>query len=313
LAVIGGGLGVLLANALIPIMERYLPPALNFRGPLHLDWAGAGCAVFLTGIAVLLAGAAPAWMGSRTAPQEVLHSEARLGSESRGNRRLRRVLVGVEVAVSVALVLMTGLLTASLVKLMDTDPGFMAQHTMTAMVDLPSKQYPDRQHRAEFYRNVLGQLDHLPGVEHAAVTSSLPLSGDSWGDMVRVPGDNRSWTQLPLESFRWVSPEYFAAIHLPLVGGQIFTPDDWGKNVAVVSAKAARALWPGKNPVGQQFTFAGRENEKPFTVVAEVADARTVSLAKPDPLLIYVPYWYRCDPSAGLVVRTRQDPGAMAE
>jgi len=312
LAAMGGGLGILLANTLIPVMERYLPPALDFRGPLHLDWAGAGCAVFLTFAAVLLAGAAPARMGSRMAPQEVLHSEARLASESRGNRRLRRVLVGVEVAVSVALVLMTGLLMASLIKLMNVDPGFTSQHTMTAMVDLPGKQYPDRQHRAEFYRNVLGQLDHLPGVEEAAITSSLPLSGDSWEDMVRVPGDNRTWTQLPLESFRWVSPGYFSAIHLRLIAGQLFSPSDWGRNVAVVSQKTAKTLWPGKNPVGQQFTFAGRDNEKPFTVVAEVGDARTVSLAKPDPMIIYVPYWYRCDEAAGLVIRTRQDPATIA-
>lgn len=313
LSVIGGGLGVLLAAGLVPWMQRYLPPALDFRGPLHLDWAGAGCALLLALLTTLLAGAAPAFMVSRTSPQVVLHSESRLASESRGRRRVRRVLVAVEVAVSVALVLMTGLLTASLVKLMHVDRGFTIERTVTAKVELPGESYPDRPHRATFYRDVLQRLHALPGVEDAAITSSLPLSGDSWGDMVRVPGDNRPWTQLPLESFRWVSSDYFAAIHLPLLAGHIFTPDDWGKNVAVVSQKTAKALWPGKNPVGQQFTFAGRDNEKPFTVVAEIADARTVSLAKPDPMLIYVPYWYRCDPSAGLVVRTRQDPSTMAD
>ena len=118
LAVVGGGLGVLLAAAIVPAMQRYLPPALDFRGPLHLDWAGVGCALFLAVFATLLAGAAPALMVSGTAPQEVLHSESRLASESRGSRRARRILVGIEVAVSVTLVLMTGLLTASLVKLM---------------------------------------------------------------------------------------------------------------------------------------------------------------------------------------------------
>ncbi|MGB9079418.1 MAG: ABC transporter permease, partial [Terracidiphilus sp.] len=74
LAVVGGGLGILLAAAIVPAMQRYLPPALDFRGPLHLDWAGAGCALFLALLATLLAGAAPAWMVSRTAPLEVLHS-----------------------------------------------------------------------------------------------------------------------------------------------------------------------------------------------------------------------------------------------
>jgi predicted permease len=313
LAAVGGGLGVLLAATLIPAMQRYLPPALDFRGALHLDWAGAGCALLLSTLATLLAGAAPVWMVSRTAPQKVLHSESRLASESRGSRRVRRTLVSVEVAVSVALVLLTGLLTASLVKLMNVDRGFTAEHTLTATVDLPGQQYPDTQHREQFYRNVLGQLDALPGVEHAAITNSLPLTGDDWGDMVRVPGDNRTWTQLPLESIRWVSSEYFSAIQLRLMAGQVFTPSDWGRNVAVVTVKTAKTLWPGKNPVGQTFVFAGRDDEKPFTVVAEVGDARTVSLAEPDPMLIYVPYWYRCDDSAGLVVRTRQDPAAMAE
>ncbi|HKR27046.1 MAG TPA: ADOP family duplicated permease, partial [Acidobacteriaceae bacterium] len=313
LSAIGGALGVLLAASLVPWMQRYLPPALDFRGSLHLDWPGATCALLLAIFTTLLAGAAPAFLVSRTAPHEVLHSEARLASESRGSRRVRRVLVAVEVAVSVALVLMTGLLTASLVKLMHVDRGFTVERTLTAKVELPGESYPDRPHRAAFYRDVLPRLRALPGVKDAAITSSLPLSGDSWGDMVRVPGDNRPWTQLPLESFRWVSADYFAAIHLPLVAGRVFTAGDWGRNVAVVSQKTARALWPGKNPVGQQFTFAGRDNETPFTVVAEVADARTVSLARTDPMLIYVPYWYRCDSSAGLVVRTHQDPSAMAD
>ena len=94
LAVLGGGLGVLLAAGIVPGMQRYLPPALDFRGPLHLDWAGAGCALLLAVLATLAAGAAPAFMVSRTAPQEVLHSDSRLASESLGSRRARRVLVG---------------------------------------------------------------------------------------------------------------------------------------------------------------------------------------------------------------------------
>ena len=114
LAALGGALGILLATIIMPAMQRFLPSALDFRGPLHLDWAGAACALLLAVLATLLAGAAPAWMIARTPPQEVLHSESRLASESRNSKRMRRVLVAVEVAVSVALVLVTGLLTASL-------------------------------------------------------------------------------------------------------------------------------------------------------------------------------------------------------
>jgi predicted permease len=313
LASAGCGLGILLAMAIVPAMQRYLPAALDFRGALHLDWAGAGCALLLAALATLLAGAAPAWMGSRTAPQEVLHSESRLASESRGSKRMRRVLVGVEVAVSVALVLMTGLVTASVTKLMHVDRGFDAERTMTASVELPKETYPNRARRAEFYRDSLAKLNALPGVQQAALTSVLPLGGDGWGDSAQLPGDTRPWTQLPGEQFRWVSPGYFEAIHLRLVAGRFLLASDWGRNEAVISERTAKTLWPGRNPLGQQFKRAGSEGEEPFTVVGVVANARTITLAKPDPMLIYVPYWFRCDPMGQLVVRTRQDPATMAE
>jgi macrolide transport system ATP-binding/permease protein len=314
LAATGGGLGVLLASAIVPAMRRYLPPALDFRGPLHLDWVGAACASFLAAMTTLLAGAAPALMVSRTAPHEVLHSESRLAGESRGTRRMRRMLVGIEVAVSVALVLMTGLLTASLAKLMHVDRGFTTARTITATIDLPAKSYPDLQHRAAFYRQVLQRLEGLPGVEHAALTSVLPLTGDSWGDMARVAGDNRPVTQLPIESFRSVSPEYFSTIRLRFISGHSFSQSDWGKNLAVVTEKTAKTLWPGVDPIGKQFSRGDPDRkDKPFTVAGVIANARTITLAKPDPMMIYVPYWYRCDPLGGLVVRTRQDPAEMAD
>lgn len=314
LSAAGGGLGILLASAVVPAMQRFLPPALDFRGPLHVNWAGAGCAVLLAAATTLLAGAAPALMVFRTDPNEVLHSESRLASESRGTRCVRRMLVVVEVAVSIALVLTTGLLTASLMKLMRVDRGFTTARTMTATVDLPMRSYPDGQHRAEFYREVLERLQRLPGVEHAAMTSVLPLTGDSWGDMARVTGDTRPVTQLPIESFRSVSPEYFSTIHLQFLRGSSFSKSDCDKNLAVVTEKTAKRLWPGVDPVGKQFSGGDPEmNEKPFTVVGVIANARTITLAKPDPMMIYVPYWYRCEAEMGLVVRTRQDPAEMAD
>jgi predicted permease len=313
LATVGGGVGILLASAIVPAMQRFLPPALDFRGSLHLDWTGAACALFLTVIATLLAGAAPALMVSGIAPNEVLHTESRLASESRGTRSARRVLVGIEVAISVALVLTTGLLVTSLIKLMSIDRGFTAERTMTATVDLPMESYHDDQHRAAFYREVLERIDRVPGVEHAAVTSVLPLTGDSWGDMARVAGDTRPVTQLPLESFRSVSPDYFSAIHLQIISGHFFSRSDWGKNLALVSEMTAKTLWPGQDPVGKQFTRGDRTKEKPFTVVGIVANARTISLAKPDPMMIYVPYWYRIEPVVGLIVRTRQLPSEMGD
>ncbi|HEX5236178.1 MAG TPA: ABC transporter permease [Silvibacterium sp.] len=311
LAVLGGALGILLAALLVPLMQHYLPHALDFRGPLHLDWAGAGCALLLALAATLLAGAAPAWMSSRTQPLEVLHSESRLAGESRGSKRLRRMLVAVEVAVSVGLVLMTGLLVTSLMRLMRTDRGFDAERTMTAEVSLPAKSYSSLQSRAAFYKEALERLQQLPGTKSAALISKLPLGGDSWIDMLQIPGDPRPFMQLPSEHFRWISPDYFSTVHLPLIAGRFLSDSDQGKNFALVSELTARTMWPGKNPVGQRFNRGG-SGDTPFTVIGVVGNARTISLAKSDPMMVYVPYWYRCDRTAGLLVRTSQDPAAMA-
>jgi putative ABC transport system permease protein len=313
LASLGAALGVLMAALIMPLMQRYLPPALDFRGSLHLDWAGAACAVLLAVLATLVAGAAPAWMVARTPPQAVLYSESRLASESAGVKRVRRLLVAVEVAVSVALVLMTGLLTTSMLRLLKVDRGFVAARVATAMVDLPSKTYSDTEHRAAFYKQVVERLSELPGVERAAAISELPLSRDSWLDMINVPGDPRPIMQLPSEHFRWVTPGYFETIHLPLVAGRLLNASDEGKHYAVISELTAKTLWPGKNPIGQPFHRAGLMKEDPFTVIGVVGNARTVSLSNSDPMMVYMPYWYRSDSTGGLLVRTTQSPSMMAD
>jgi predicted permease len=252
-------------------------------------------------------------MVSRTGPQEVLHSEAKLASESRGSKRMRRVLVAVEVAVSMTLVLMTGLLTTSLFRLMHVERGFQPEQTVTATIELPRNSYPSKQAHTAFYREALRRLAQLPGVEDAAATSVLPLDGDRWIDSIRVPGEARPAMQLPSEHFRWTSPGYFESIRLPLIAGRYLTDSDEGKSYTLISELTARTLWPGKNAVGQQFHRAGDDEEPPFTVIGVVANARTISLAAPDPMMVYMPYWYRCDLSGGLLVRTRQNPAAISD
>jgi predicted permease len=119
--------------------------------------------------------------------------------------------------------------------------------------------------------------------------------------------------QLPTEHFRWVSPGYCEALHLPLVAGRLLSDSDEGKHYAMVSELTARTLWPDKSPVGQQFSRAGNLTEEPFTVIGVVRNARTVSLASADPMMVYMPYWYRSNNNGGIVVRTRQAPSAMAD
>jgi putative ABC transport system permease protein len=314
IAFVGAGLGILLANAIVPAMQSYLPPALDFRGPLHLDWAGVACALLLAALAMFIAGMIPAWMSSQAGPHEVMRSESSLASESRSTRRLRDLLVAAEVATSVTLVLLTGLLVMSLSKLMHVDRGFEAEHTLTARIHLPENGYVKTDSRFAFYKRVLDQISHLPGTQVAGLVSVAPLSGDSWGDTAKPVGDTRPVSQIPIEHFRWISPGYFESIHVPLIAGRFLSASDEGKNFAVVSQLTARTLWPGRDPLGQQFTRGDPSHPKEnlLTVIGVVKDARMISLGKPDPMMIYVPYWYRADSGGSLVVRTTLSPSSMA-
>ncbi len=312
LAIAGGGLGLLLAAALVPAMGRYLPAALNYLGTPHVDWIGAGCALLLVLGATLVAGAAPGWMARRMNPVEAIRGEARMSGEGRSSKKLRRGLVGVEVAVSVTLVLMTGLLTASLMRLMRVDRGFDAERVVTAQIDLPVKSYDKDSAREAFYQRTLDAVRRLPGVESAGAVSMLPLNGDAWGDMARPIGDTRPFMELPAEHFRWISPGYMETIHLSLVAGRMLSAGDEGKFVALVSESTAKELWPGRNAVGQEFTRGGI-TEKRVTVIGVVKDARTITLAKVDPMMVYMPYWYRADMGGGLAVRTKMGGTTMAD
>ncbi len=101
---------------------------------------------------------------------------------------------------------------------MHVNRGFTVEQTITATIDLPKQQYPDLAHRVAFYRETLSRLRGVPGIEDAAVTSVLPLTGDSWGDIAQASGDTRTRMQLPLESFRSVSPDYWRARSFVPVG-----------------------------------------------------------------------------------------------
>jgi predicted permease len=118
--------------------------------------------------------------------------------------------------------------------------------------------------------------------------------------------------QLPTEHFRWVSPGYFHTVHLPLAAGRFLEMGDQGKRYVIVSELTARTLWPGQNPIDRQF-IRGNMTEDPFTVIGVVKDARTITLAQADPMMVYVPYWIRSDSTGGLLVRTSQDPASMAD
>src|SRR4029079_2603117 len=123
--------------------------------------------------------------------------------------------------------------------------------------------------------------------------------------------DQRPMSARPLANYRYVTPEYFATIGTPLVRGRTFAPSDRGRQVVILSAAAARALWPGQEAIGRQVKtggYLGAVSE----VIGVAADSRAVDLTRNDVLFTYLPYWLRSGSSSSFVVRTSVDPASLA-
>jgi predicted permease len=312
LSVAGCLLGLAGATLALPSIAHALPATLPLLHPLRMDASLVLFAIGASLVCALLCGILPAIRFVRSHPQEALRSETRTASEAAGGKRVRRALVVAEVAGGVTLVVLAGMFLLSLYRLLRVDRGFTTEHVLAADVVLPGKQYGEPAKREAFYQRSLDRLRQLPGVRSAGVISLLPLTGDRWGDLISVPGDTRPLFAQPAASFRWISPGYFESMQIPLLAGRFFTRDDLGKNVALVSQRAARVAWHNQNPVGQVFR-RGDPDEKPIQVIGVVADVRAIDLSKQSPAMVYVPLTYRSDETGSFVLRTANDPAAMSD
>ena len=136
----------------------------------------------------------------------------------------------------------------------------------------------------------------------------------AWGDMARAASEMRGRSCSFCRSISAGSAlGTWRAIHLPLVAGRILSASDEGKNRCAGVREHGEGAVAGKGCGGTAVHARGDRGEKPFTVIGVVKDARTMSLAAPDPMMVYMPYWYRADMSGGLVVRTRRSGAAMAD
>jgi putative ABC transport system permease protein len=255
--------------------------------------------------AVVLFGLAPALTSTRFDVLPVLKDEGTTSTTSRGPRRLRRALVVAQVALSLALLVTTGLFFQSLSRAMRVDPGFDPHGLATVSFDLNLQGYtPDR--RAAFAARFVERTSALPRVTSVAAADILPLGGEMYGGT--IVSDKR--TASSKVSVARVSPKYFETLGLPIVRGRAFNPAEVVTNapVAIVNETLARSLWPSVDPLGQQ-VHADGSNEPWREVVGVARDAKYLFLTE-SPLGAY--YMSLPPPSGGtFVIRTTGSSRAL--
>jgi predicted permease len=283
LALVGGVAGVLVATVAVPLLSHLVPTTLPLAEPPRVDLRAlliAGAFTAVTGIGF---GLIPAAVVGRTG-----FTALRDGTRGSGGRRqrLRAALVTIEVAVSVVLLVASGLLIRAVWKVQGVDPGFASERVLTLRTALSPARSADSLRRTDFYDRVLAGVRSLPGVKAAAYTSGLPmvLTGGIAG--VEIPGREVRSRRTEGVSLRYVTPQLFSALGIPIVQGRSVNDGDriGRPRVAVVSESFGRVYWPNDNPIGKTFKVRGLEP----TVVGVVRDIKVRGLERTNEPQLYM-------------------------
>lgn len=326
---IGGAVGIFLAFWATNIVARFGAQFLPEGTTVSLDVTVLAFAVGISVATGLLFGLFPALQVSRPDVFDALRTSVRSSAGASGHR-MRNGLVVAEISIALVLLVGAGLMVRSLRRLMEVDPGFQAQHVLTARVYLPAATYKDVAAVVPFFRNFIDKIGSQPGVKAVGAVSLLPVndqgsSGSTAIESTRVQGlpSGNFFNHAPyLEADRrFTSGHYFEAMGIPLLRGRYFTDADDANAppVAIVDETFARRIWPDVDPIGQRIATNTVPNTNPpaplwSTVVGVVAHVRNKALDVQGREQTYVPEAQAGFPvrSMSLVVRTTTQPESMA-
>jgi putative ABC transport system permease protein len=313
-----GGIGGL---AIAALCHRGLLALVGDRIPIpRLEQVALDLPVVAFTVVVALAtgiifGIVPAFVSTSHASDAL-----REGGRHGGGRRLHRVLrtlVVAEVALSLVLLAGAGLLMRSFLKLQSVDPGFRADGVLTAGVQLPATRYGLPQ-AGSFFRESLSRIAALPGVQHAAGASCLPVPFACIGTSFwRVDHAKPADGQLSSAQVRPITPEFFGTMRIPQVAGRDFSDSDTVDSppVAIVSEELVRQQFPDGSPLGRRLRInvdhVSGKSDVEWTVVGIVGNTRS-NLDGPVRQTIYIPRTQRPAQSITFFVRTPQDPTLLA-
>jgi predicted permease len=317
LGLLGGVGGVIVANWFIPrdiskLVSSSLPIRLNFSFDWHV-FAYAFGAAFFSGIVI---GLWPAWRSSRTDVNRLLQEGGRSDTAGVGRQRFRNFLVAAQVAGSLLLLVIAGLLVRSLQHAGSIHLGFDPSHVLNVTVDPHQIGYDEKQQR-EFYRRLEARVRQLPGVRSASLAFGTPMGNINIVNAGGVSVEGHpipAGQEAPTVFFNNVDPGYLATMRVPLLRGRSFVDldDEKAPPVAIVNQIMADTFWPNQDPIGQRFTL------KPLTtpaqsmqVVGVAANGKYANIAEDPTPFFYVPLAQNFISMQTLQLRTSVAPESL--
>lgn len=304
-ALAGGLLGTVAAFWIVRVVVSLHPAHLARIEETSIDGRVLLFTVCVSLASALLSGILPAWSASRCD-----WSEALKGSGSRsikgGANRMRSALIVAEMALTIVLLIGSGLLIHSLLRLGSVDKGFASLSTVTAGVELDGR-YNQPQRQSEFFHTLLERVRGLPRVQEAAAVDHVPLGGGETISQIEVEGS--PFDQTTSFESRLVTPRYFATMGIPLLEGRDFEEGDAAGRMPVmmVSRSFERRYFPGRSALGRRVHSDGWR-----TIIGVVADVRMRELGTTPPMQFYLPLWQAPIARVAVVVRAALPPEETA-
>jgi putative ABC transport system permease protein len=288
LAALGGVIGLGVAAAAVRTFTAFAPAGVPRLDEIHLNATALAGAVAITGIALLLFALAPAVMTARVEIRHMLGSGTRHGT-GRRSRRASEALVAGQVALALLVLSAAGLIARSLIALERADLAFEPSNLLIAELALPREQFDDAERQHALLERLVPALRAIPGVSAVSPIVAVPFSGSHGWDG-RPSADGQSPEEAaanPMLNMEVVTPDYFAALGVPVLHGRAFTDSDGagGPAVIMVSQSVARYFWPGSDPIGRQLRLG--PTGPGLAVVGVVPDTRYRELRDARPSIYF--------------------------
>jgi predicted permease len=311
LAVLGGGAALLLAHALMRVLSSVrLPVDFPFRLDLAMDWRVFSFTLCVALLAGVVTGLIPALQATRVDLNKSLKEGARDQGAALARQWIRSGLVVSQIAVSLLLLICSGLFIQSLLNTQKINLGFRTDNLLLVSMDVSLQGY-DRNRGARFYKDVIERVKNMPGVVSVSLASYVPLGITKGTLEVFVEGQSPA---NPLEDegvgmyYNAVSPDYFRTVGTSILEGRDFTEQDSevATGVAIINETLARRFWPAETPLGKRFKV---RRDGPLIMVVGVAqDSKFDWLYEGARPFIYLPMSQSSASAATLYVHTATDP-----
>lgn len=300
--------GIALSKASIPASVLRFIPGWDF---IQLDIRLFVATAILGTAAMLTFSIIPAVQAMGVHVSDSLRQSGRTLTPGRQRRWLRSALATTQVALALALLFASTLVLTAADTQANGALGFDKRDVLVAQFSLPERSYTDAEKRRRFVAGVLDRMSSMPAVSEAAFTSHIPSGFNDQGRKLWPEGIELTEAEARFVGYRRTSPNYFQALHIPLVRGRVFGAEDRLEStpVAVISESLAQRYWPGQDPIGKRFKVAA---DGPWVSVIGVSGDVVHNWATRRPETLYRPISQDVPYGGDFTIRTVGDPEAVA-